>query len=184
MIHALRIELASPPSGARVIAGDALGYVKQLAKEREDAAYARGRADGAAESASSAGRALEKACAMLEAARVESLDAVARDSAELAIAIAEEVVRIEIGLDRHAMERIVRETLHASGVGRGACVVHLHPREAARLAGVAFRAGTSIEADPEVAAGDCHVTSPRGVCVREIDSLLAAIGERLREEAA
>lgn len=184
MSRALRIELPSPPTGVRVVPGDARDFVKRAAQAREDAAYARGRADGALECQTSSARALEKACAALEAARGAALEAVARDTAELSIAIAEEIVRMEIGLDRHAIERIVRESLAASGVGRGACVVHVNPRDAARLANVPFRTGTTIEADPDVATGDCHVTTPRGLCVREIDSLLVAIGERLREEAA
>lgn len=184
MSRGLRVELSTPPSGARLIAGTAVDYLARLSKEREDRAYARGRADGAADAASTSGRALEKACAALEAARAESLDAVARDTVELAIAIAEEIVRVEVGLDRHAIERIVREALAATGVGRGPCVIHVNPRDAARLASTSFRTGTTVEADPDVAAGDCHITTPRGLCVREIESLLVTIAERLREETA
>ena len=78
--------------------------------------------------------------------------------------------------------RIVRDTLSASGVGRGACVVHVHPRDAERLRGVPFRSGTEIEADPEVAEGDVHVTTPHGLLVREIDELLLAVRSRLHGE--
>ena len=78
------------------------------------------------------------------------------------------------------MERIVRETLQAAGVGRGTCVVHLNPSDAARLADVVFRAGTTLESDPEVAPGDVHVTTPRGLLVRDVEAAVASIGERLR----
>src|SRR5262245_40035709 len=101
---------------------------------------------------------------------------------DLASEIARAVVRSEIAAGRHDIERIVRETLSASGVGRGACVVHVHPRDAERLRGVPFRSGTEIEADPEVAEGDVHVTTPHGLLVREIDELLAAVRIRLHGE--
>jgi hypothetical protein len=102
-----------------------------------------------------------------------------RDSARLWQA---SLTRSEIRAGRHDIERIVREALAASGVGRGEALVHVHPSDAARLAEVPFRANTRIEADPALRAGDVHVTCAQGVLVREIDEALGGLRERLRQE--
>jgi hypothetical protein len=77
----------------------------------------------------------------------------------------------------------VRETLSASGVERGPCVVHLHPEDAARLSEVRFRSGTRIEADEGVARGDVQVSTPQGLLVRDLEDCLGAIAAGLHGEA-
>ena len=56
------------------------------------------------------------------------------------------------------------------------------PSDAERLKPLPFRSGTKIEADPEVAPGDVHVTTPHGVLVRDQDEVLEAIRNRIRGE--
>ena len=63
-----------------------------------------------------------------------------------------------------------------------ACVVHLHPEDARKLESVPFRSGTRIQADIGVSRGSVHVETPMGLMVRELDSALDAIAERVREE--
>ncbi|MCC7011016.1 MAG: hypothetical protein IT454_00525 [Planctomycetes bacterium] len=129
-----------------------------------------------------AAQALERAEAKLDAAREEAAAALARSSVQLAVEIARTLVRNEIDNGRMNLERIVRDSLAASGVGRGACSVHLHPLDAAQLANVKFRSGTAIEPDEAVARGDVHVVTPNGLLVREIPEALRAIHERLLGE--
>ena len=180
--HLLRASRA--PSAARIVAGGVAALAERLARDEAGRAFERGRDAGRAEAAQGAARALEAAVARLEEERDRVLEALAGDAVGLAVAIARTLVRAEIEAGRADVERIVRETLAASGVGRGACVVHLHPADAARLERVSFRAGTRIEADHEVARGDVHVTTPWGVLVRDVDASLDAIAERIRGEFA
>jgi flagellar biosynthesis/type III secretory pathway protein FliH len=91
-------------------------------------------------------------------------------------------VRAEVDAGRYDIEKIVREALQVSGAGRSECVVHLHAEDMKRLSGIAFRSATRLEADPEISRGDVHVSTPRGVVVRDLDAALASIGERLRED--
>jgi flagellar biosynthesis/type III secretory pathway protein FliH len=114
-------------------------------------------------------------------AREETDRAVAEDSAKLALVIAREIVRAEVAAGRYDIERIVREALQVSGVGRAECVVHLHAEDVKRLSSIAFRSATRLEADPEVSRGDVHVSTPRGVVVRDLDAALASVAERLKE---
>jgi flagellar biosynthesis/type III secretory pathway protein FliH len=119
---------------------------------------------------------------MLEIARQREKAAadLAHTSVLLATKIARELLRAEIDVGHYDLERVVRDALAVSGVGRGACVVHLNPIDAERLKHVPFRAGLTIEADHEVARGDVHLTTPVGVLVRDIDDALEAIGEKIR----
>jgi flagellar biosynthesis/type III secretory pathway protein FliH len=147
-------------------------------------AHAQGVAEGEARAIAGAARALEAAVEAFAAAAVEREQALARDAIELALVVARRILRKEVDAGRYDIERIVRETLAASGAGRGACVVHLHPDDLAALQGVPFRAGTELQADHEVARGEVHVTTARGTIVRDIDAALASIATRLAEEAA
>ena len=172
------------PSRVRVAAGDGAALSARLEREASERAREEGREAGRREALEGAARALEAAVARIEAEREVALAALSAEAVDLAVAIARTLVRCEIEAGRADVERIVRDTLAASGVGRGACVVHLHPADAARLERVSFRAGTVIESDHEVARGDVHVTTPWGVLVRDVDGSLDAIAERIRGEIA
>lgn len=151
--------------------------------DAETRGRAAGFAEGEARALSGAVRKLEQASEELRLAREASDSAVVEDSIRLALAVAREIVRSEIDAGRYNLERIVREALAASGVGRGACVVHLNPIDVERLAGVPFRSATRLESDPEVAPGDVHVSTARGTLVRDVDAALATLAERFEEEA-
>lgn len=160
--------------------GDALA--REIAR-RERAAFESGRSVGRAEALTKAVAGLDAAAKEFAVAARKSDEALASDSVELALTMASELVRSEVEARRHGIEKLVRETLHASGVGRGACTVHLAPEDARALATITFRTGTKIEADMDVAVGCVQVETPQGLIVRDIEALMASVAARLREEA-
>jgi flagellar biosynthesis/type III secretory pathway protein FliH len=174
----LELDLAQAPASVRVVAAHEI----QACADAEQRGHARGLAEGEARATSGAVRKLDDTIAELVRAREETDRAVAEDAAKLALVIAREIVRAEVDAGRYDIERIVREALHASGAGRAECVVHLHAEDLKRLAGVQFRSATRLEADPEVSHGDVHVSTPRGIVVRDLDAMLATIAERLKED--
>jgi flagellar biosynthesis/type III secretory pathway protein FliH len=166
----------------RLFAGNEIELREHWRSSSLAEAFESGRKEGQEETRGALAATLDAALAEIEALRESAVARLAQDAAQLAVEIARELVRCETKAQRHDIERIVRETLAASSVGRGACVVHLHPRDAARLERVHFRARTQIESDPAVAEGDVHVTTPQGLLVRDLEHALDTIGERLRQE--
>jgi len=160
--------------GVRVVAG--AGALDRALERLLDEA----RAEGASAERERGAAALLAAADRLDAHRVESDEAVAHTAVELAVEIARHLVAVEVQAGRHDVERIVRDVLAASGVGRGECVVHLHPDDTAALAGVAFRAGTRIEPDLGVERGEVQVQTPSGLFVRDLSDALEEIGRRIR----
>jgi flagellar biosynthesis/type III secretory pathway protein FliH len=176
--------LTSLPKGARIVNQTRHAFATRLAHDAEARAHARGYDEGVQEALRGAAGALERASVALDEARARARDELAHDAVQLGVEIARELLRHEIDQGHYDLERIVRETLHTSGVGRAACVVHLNPLDATRLASATFRTGTQIEADPEVARGDVQVTTSRGLLVRDVEQALEAISERLRQDIA
>ncbi|MDA1264778.1 MAG: FliH/SctL family protein, partial [Planctomycetota bacterium] len=80
------------------------------------------------------------------------------------------------------LERVVRGALADAGVGRGEVTVHLHPEDHAALQGTTFRTGTHLAVDPNLARGDVHLSTPRGLLVRDVEGSLESIREQLLEE--
>lgn len=148
------------------------------------------RARGFEEGRAAARREARDDAAALLGSAAESLDAkadaltneAARTSLELGLVIARELVLRKVLAGEHDIEGIVRSALAASGSGRGPCVIHLNPADAAALADIDFRAGTRVESDPGVRPGDVQVETPMGLMVRELDESLRDLGTRLREE--
>lgn len=178
------LQLHARPLAVRVAEGSLADLAERLSARREAEAFERGRREGAREAASASAAALEGALERLDEAGRRAEQELPARAVELALVIARRLLRVEIDAQRYDLERIVRETLAQSGVGRGSCVVHLNPRDLELLDGVPFRAGTRLEADPAVDRGDVHVTTPQGLFVHEVDELLEAIGARLLEELA
>lgn len=174
----LELNLPAAPIAVRVVDASE----SAACAEAEKRGLTRGLAEGEARALMGAVHRLDEAAVQLLRAREESDRAVAEDSAKLALVIAREIVRKEIDAGHYDIERIVREALHVSGAGRAECVVHLHAEDLKRLSGVAFRSATRLEADPEVSRGDVHVSTPRGVVVRDLDAALASVMERLKED--
>jgi flagellar biosynthesis/type III secretory pathway protein FliH len=178
----LRLSAGSRLRGARLSDSTEAQLRERWRSEPIRAAFEAGRQAGQAQALENGAALLSQALDSLEAQRVEAAQRLAQDAAMLAVEIARELVRAEIRAGRHDIERIVRETLAVSGVGRGAAQVHVSPKDAQRLAGLPFRANTTIEADPALREGDVHVTAPQGLLVREMDDALNALRERLRAE--
>jgi flagellar biosynthesis/type III secretory pathway protein FliH len=176
------VRLERPPVRVAVVGGTTQAFLDRLAAEREQRAHEAGRIAGRTEALETAAGGLARAIETLDAARDAAAARLASDAVALAVEIARHLVRREIDVGQHDIEKIVRETLAVSGVGRGSCVVHVNPADAERLKSVPFRAGTEVEADHEVARGDVHVTTPYGVLVRDVDAALASIAQRIREE--
>lgn len=175
----LVVELPSAPRSVRLAAAESgSAYLGTCLR----AEFERGVQEGRRKAADDAAGALNRAAEKLEEACARLVPGLASSAVDLAVEIARSIVRAEVVQNHHDIEKIVRETLAASGVGRGACVVHVNPSDAERLKPIAFRSGTKIEADPEVPAGDVHVTTPHGVLVRDQDEVLAAIRTRIHGE--
>jgi flagellar biosynthesis/type III secretory pathway protein FliH len=151
----------------------------RVASGQAEVAYRRGRAEGEASMRATACAAMEAAAARVDAARETAENEIAGFAVKLGVAIAEHLLRVEIDAGRYDLEQIVRSTLAASEVGRGACVVHLAPEDVERLAGVPFRSLTVLEPDPSMKPGDVHVTTPQGLLVRDLESTLTSIAERI-----
>jgi len=175
--------LHAAPRGARLRAS-----LEELRAERHGealaAAYARGLEDGRRETLESGAAALLAVVERVDAAADRAQEELARQSVELAVEIARTLVGLRIDAGEYDLETIVRGALSDSGVGRGACVVHLNPEDHARLEGVLFRSGTELCVDPSLARGDVHLSTPRGLLVREMEATLEAIREQLLEEVA
>jgi flagellar biosynthesis/type III secretory pathway protein FliH len=182
--NALNVALHAEPASARAIDGNGEDALATLLASSCARAYTAGCAEGERRAVENAASLLHLASERIDAASEKASAQVAEFATALAIEIARVVLRTEVARGHYDLERIVRDTLHHSGVGRGVCVVHLNPADAAALANVRFRAGTTIEADEAVARGDVHVTTPRGLLVREIDEVVRAVAERLRGDAA
>lgn len=177
------VRLHTAPTTARLAEGDLSAALARLCQQREDAAYLRGQRAGCEATLSQAVLRLDAAIAEFHASSAAANAALASDTVELALAIAGELVRSEVEHRRHGIEVIVRETLMASGVGRGPCKVHVAPDDAETLSKLAFRAGTEIVPDTGVDLACVQVETAQGLLVRDIEAALASISARLREEA-
>ena len=135
--------------------------------------------EGLRRSREAGGGAPAAAADRLDEARESALAELSRTSVDLAVRIASVLLKVELDAGHYDIEKIVRSSLSWSGVGRGACTVHLHPQDVARLTSVPMRKLTEVEADPEITPGNCHVTTPQGVLVRDVEECLVAIREKL-----
>lgn len=170
----LSVELARAPARIAVLPGGLSAWIDQKVVSA--------RQQGERLASERAVKALDRAADALDKAREAATQTLSSQAVHLAVEIARTLVRAEIDAGRLNLEVIVREALHASGVGRGACEVHLNPLDAAQLANVKFRAGTLIQSDETVRRGDVQVSTPHGLLVREIPEALRSIHERLLAE--
>jgi type III secretion protein L len=174
---------APAPSAVRVASGASATSAHDAVVERlRDEARAEGVVAGIALANQQAAQALSAAAAALDARCAEVVESVAATAVELAVEIARHLVRAEVDAGRHDVERIVRETLAAGATGRAECVVHVHPDDAAALAGVPFRSGTRIEPDVGVGRGEVQVVTPNGLLVRDLDEAFDEIRRRMRAQ--
>lgn len=179
----LPLRVSGRPLNSVRISGSTLDEIdeKDLAR-RARAAYAEGERAGFERAVEQTAGALQQASERLDEAREKAEAEVSEFAIELALRIAREVLAREIDEGRYDIEKIVRQALSWSGVGRGSCTVHLNPEDVARLDGIPFRSGTVLEGDADIACGDVHITTPQGLLVRELDECLESIRNSLREE--
>ena len=177
------VPLHRQPLSVAVAAGGLEDSRARITQRREREAFEAGRRAGRDEALAGACVRLDEATARWRDASLAVGESLASDSVELALTIATELVRSEVEHRRHGIEALVRDALAASGVGRGACTVHVGPEDASALASVPFRAGTRIEVDPDVPPACVQVETPQGLLVHDIDTAMASIAARLREEA-
>lgn len=124
---------------------------------------------------------LAHATEKLHNAAAEADESTSTFAIELAVGIAQEILRSEINAGNYPIETIVRSTLAVSETGRSACTVHLHPDDLESIDVSRFRSNTEFESDPDIARGDVHVTTLQGLLVRDIDDTLARVRTELLE---
>lgn len=173
------LRLPHPPSAVRVSDGDGQAALDRVVAIAREEGYRAGLSEGRQPGRDTASEALDRAAEELRALREELIEQAARDAAALATEIAAHLLHKEIDEGRYDIERIVREVLRESGVGRDACSVHLHPTDVASLEGVKFRSGTAIEEDIAIARGNVQIEAPRGLMVHDVDGAVRSIRERI-----
>jgi flagellar biosynthesis/type III secretory pathway protein FliH len=172
------ILLPRPPKGARLVERDLSGWIEDLVAAREAVA----RAEGYAEALATAAGALDESAVRLDRDREQAVEDLSAFATKFACEVARHLLRLNIEEQAHDIEAMVRSTLADSGVGRGHCVVHLNPLDVEALAGVTFRSGTELEADPGVPHGSVQITTPRGLLVRDVDDCIRHAAERIYGE--
>ncbi len=181
MQRMVRATLTAPPARA-TLRKDGLDDVRVEVVERQiAAAYALGRADGTREALEGAGRLLDAAVQQVDAARNRAEQDLPREVLELAVEVADQLLRARLADGAYDLERIVRGALAGGGVDRGRCIVRLHPTDLKRLDGVHFREDTSLVAQSDLALGTVHVEMTRGLLVRDPVEALEQIREALLE---
>ncbi|HVP29128.1 MAG TPA: FliH/SctL family protein [Myxococcota bacterium] len=157
------------------------------ARAREEG-YAAGRAElpwSEAESLRTAIVALEHAAATLAALRRAELRAQRRAIVELAVALAEGVLRREVRADRDALAGVLERALAAVDAEDGVRLrlsardlAALEAGHAPELARIAAQHGLSLQGDPSLSPGDLRLASPRS----DVDARLHTCVRRLADE--
>lgn len=172
------------PRAARIVELELDAYRDRARAEELAEAEARGRTAGRAEALENATTLLEAAAERYDVERRELSENAGKVAAELAVEIVRQLLRVELPQGNYDLETLVREVISQGDTGYGKHVIHLNPADAERLAGAPFRAGTTIEADPDVRLGDIRLETPQGVLVRQLDACLRDIRERLIGDVA
>ncbi len=137
------------------------------------------RAEGYANAVQDAALRLDAATDQLDKDRAQALKELPAFALRFAQEVARHLLRTTIQAGDHDIEGMIRDALARSGVGRGACTVHINPDDLEMLNGVVFRKGTEIQADQSLPAGTIHVSTPQGLLVRDIDDCVRAAAEQI-----
>lgn len=181
MSRTLSVKLTRTPVRASIRA-DGLDVVRgEVAQREREAAHAAGFDAGRRETLDGAARLLAAAVEQVEAARVRAEQDLPREVIELAVEIADQLLRVRLSDGAYDLERIVRNALAGGGVDRGRCTVRVHPRDLAQLHGATFREDTVLVPHSELAIGCVHVETSRGLLVRDPFEALEQIREELLE---
>ena len=179
-----RLRLKAPIRSVRLLDRESSSTLDAVIRSRTQSAFEAGVAAGLQQGIDSAAARLEQAVECIDAQREEASKSLGSAAIELAMGIARSILKREQMLGNYDMERIVREALHESGVGRGACSVHLNPTDYEALRELNWRSGTRLEADEGIAPGDVQVETSLGLLVRDAMTSLDTIKRNLIEEAA
>jgi flagellar assembly protein FliH len=168
-----------------------------IEREAWEQGYAHGRVAGTAAAQTENQRLLDEARARV--VRLEELlgllaeplavldDAVVGQVAQLAAAMARQVVRRELHADPQQIIAVIRETLSLLPIAAREVRLHLHPEDAAlvreRLAEPNAERAWSLVEDPVIGRGGCRVTSENSSIDAQVEARLgAAIAAALGEE--
>lgn len=175
----LSLRTGHVPRAARIVELELDAYVGEARRAELAEAEARGFAAGSAHALAESAALLIAAADHYDAARRELSDQAGKVAADLSVEIVRQLLRVEVPQGRYDIETIVREVITQGDAGYGKHVIHLNPVDAERISAAQFRAGTSVEADPDVRLGDVRLETPQGVLVRQLDACLREIRERL-----
>ncbi|ROR34931.1 flagellar assembly protein FliH [Inmirania thermothiophila] len=150
--------------------------------EGREAGYREGRAAGEAE-VRAAARRLEALCDLL-ARPLQALDEeVERELVQLALAVAQQLVRRELRTDPGEVVAVVREALAALPVAERLVRVHLHPEDAALVREALSLSGEErawkVVEDPTITRGGCRVETDVSRLDATVENRLAVIAARL-----
>ncbi|MFT4539853.1 MAG: flagellar biosynthesis/type III secretory pathway protein FliH [Planctomycetota bacterium] len=175
----IKVPITRRPTGASLSRLSLAGVSDACIGERCERARQKGREEATQELSGGLGQAFERAAERLDEARETAETEVSRFAVQLSVEIAGMLTRREVDAGNYDIERIVREAMAASGIGRAPCTIHLAPSDVEKIESSAFRTGTTIEADPNLAVGDVQLSTPQGLLVRELDSCLGSIRDAL-----
>lgn len=170
-------------------AGPSLAELEQIQKDAYDEAFAQGleegRAAGAAEMAERAD--LFDTLATQLARPFEALDeAVEREAAQLAMAVARKLVRRELRTDPSCVIGVVREALTVLPVAARDVRVLLHPQDAelvrTTLRKTEGERAWHIVEDPMLTRGGCRVESASSRIDARVEARLASIASALIDD--
>jgi flagellar biosynthesis/type III secretory pathway protein FliH len=168
----VRVSLATPPVGARIVEGGLF----------TPEAVAAARSEAAAVAMESATQALQASLEAVEAVRREALDSVAETAVGIALDIVQELLRSELIAGNYDIAAITREALAATDDVPGITTIHVNPTDAETLSKISFRTGTRIEGDPSLRLGDVQIQNDQGLLVRDLDDCVKTIRERILAE--
>jgi len=181
MARTLRVGVHAPLTGA-VLRKDGLDAVRDEVHARTvTAAFERGREAGRREAVQGAVQSLNAAVSRLDDARERAEQDLPREVVELAVEIADQLLRVRLADGAYDLERMVRNALAGGGSERSQCVVSVHPKDYAQLEGVVFREDTSVVPRADLTPGTVHVETRRGLLVRDPLEALAEVREALLE---
>lgn len=190
------VQAFAPVSMAPTVApmpGNARGGAQVSQREVEEA-YARGRQEGIAqaeERIGELGRAFAAAVEDISRLRESILKNSTDDMLRLVLAVAGQVVHVEIASNPQIVLETLKRGLKAA-VRSDEYHIRLHPEDLALvseqkpllLASVSGLKNITLEGDPGVARGGCMVESNLGQVDASIDSQLAEIRDKLQQAVA
>lgn len=179
-----KLRLSAPIKAVRILPNEGQNTLDAVIQSQRQSTFESGVNAGIKQATAGSVARLDEAVELVNAQHAEALGQLNQVAVELALSIARSILKKEQLLGNYDMERIVRDALHESGVGRNPCTVHLNPIDYDNLKELQWRTGTHLKADEGVAQGDVQVETGIGLLVRDARSAMDTIRRNLLEEAA